>query len=845
MIRTQKKKYGYLSDLKNNIPINSNNYSCLMKIKKSLTLALLFLITGISGNSQPFIKGIIIEKGSGLPIAFASVVYQKQSVQGGVISDIYGKFAINDAGIKSITVTCVGYRQNKIMITPDINLANIIVELKTDTLSINEVIITPANNPAIRIIRNALANKENNNFEKYEKYRYQCYLKAVYDLKLSVNATTADSTNSKKNRFINKNSVFISESVVICSRFNNQTDNRIIAAKTSGFENPLISQMLFSSFHNSISFYNNNISLFAIPITNDKTIDEYLSPLSDDCLKSYNFLLEESYRDSNDTVFVIEFHPKKDKHFNSLKGRLYISSNGFAIKNIVTEPFEKGLIDFKFRQDYEFINNKWFPTKLNEEIGFVSLKFNRKITAYPVYRITSVIGDVDFNPAIRMDSINNEKVFIDKNFVKNSASILKTARPDSLTKEEKNTYQFMDSYGKKLKLDFMAELYPNLIAGKIPVKFLDIDMNKIYSYNQYEGIRLGIGINTNDKFSGFVSLGGFVGYGFKDDRLKYGGNIIFNISKPKEMLIRLSYQNNLKEPGLDLHDDFTLLSTSEYLRRYIAYRMDNFIEEKAEFNFRLFRFAKLLAALSIKEIIPTYEYYYKGSLLTGYHADEFHLSARYAYGEESATIGNQKIVNYQGNPIINIAYKRGVNLFNEQSYRYNRIEATLDIIAYKGRIGQSDIRLTGGFIDKSVPYSLLFTSEEGSKNNKTPMVINNTFQTMGLYEFLSDKYLNLFYSHNFGSLLFELPKFKPQFMVVQNTGWGSLKNPSYQGIDFKVKDNVYLESGLIINNLIRVKFLNMYYFGFGFGTFYRYGYYSLDKTWDNFALKLSLSISLK
>ena len=62
---------------------------------------------------------------------------------------------------------------------------------------------------------------------------------------------------------------------------------------------------------------------------------------------------------------------------------------------------------------------------------------------------------------------------------------------------------------------------------------------------------------------------------------------------------------------------------------------------------------------------------------------------------------------------------------------------------------------------------------------------------------------------------------------------------------FKVKDKVYIESGLIMKNLIRIKLLNMYYIGFGIGTFYRYGYYALDNTLDNFALKLSVSISLK
>ena len=286
--------------------------------------------------------------------------------------------------------------------------------MEVDTLKFNEVIITPSNNPAIRIIKNVLKNKEKNNFENYEKYRYLCYIKATYDLKLSNNATAYDSLNIRKNKFLNKHALFISESVASCSRINNLTDNKIIATKTSGFENPLVGLSLFSGFHNSISFYNNNISLFKIPITNDKTIEEYLSPFSDDCLRSYNFRLEENFESSTDTIFVIKFFPKKDTNFNGLKGSVYISSNGYAIKNIVAEPSEKGLIDFKFRQDYEYINERWFPTKLDEEIGFVSMQINRNINAYPVYLVTSKIDNVDFNPSINYDSINYEKVYLDE-----------------------------------------------------------------------------------------------------------------------------------------------------------------------------------------------------------------------------------------------------------------------------------------------------------------------------------------------------------------------------------------------------------------------------------------------
>jgi hypothetical protein len=171
------------------------------------------------------------------------------------------------------------------------------------------------------------------------------------------------------------------------------------------------------------------------------------------------------------------------------------------------------------------------------------------------------------------------------------------------------------------------------------------------------------------------------------------------------------------------------------------------------------------------------------------------------------------------------------------------LETTVDITAYKGKLGQSDFRFAGGYINKSLPYSLLFTGE-GSKSNY-PFLINNTFQTMKPYEFLSDRYVNIFFSHNFGSLLFERPKFKPKFIIIQNTGWGTLRNASDHSIDFKEKNKVFLESGLLINNIIRFKIFNVYHVGFGGGSFYRYGYYSNDKVFDNMALKLSITFTLE
>lgn len=402
----------------------------------------------------------------------------------------------------------------------------------------------------------------------------------------------------------------------------------------------------------------------------------------------------------------------------------------------------------------------------------------------------------------------------------------------------------MDSVGKKHNFDYKLKLFSKLANGKIPVSYVDIDFIKIYGYNKFEGSRLSIGLNTNEKLSQYFSLGGFIGYGFKDEKYKYGGQLVFDLYKNNEVQLKISYQDNLKEAGFDLIEDYSKLSFSDYLRSYIGYRFENCIEKKAEFSFRTLRFFKVSTSLSLKKFSPTYSYLYKGSTLSNYQADEMQINIKYAHGLEIATWGNQRIVNYEGNPIINITYKRGLNWFDKQSFQYNRIETTIDFTAYNGRIGQSIFRLASGFIDQSLPYGLLFTGE-GSKNTDMPLLINKSFQTMSPYEFLSDKYVNLFYSHNFGSLLFSTKKFKPQLVVVQNSGWGALNNAEYHGIDFKKKNKIYLESGLIINNILRLNYVNMFYFGFGVGGFYRYGYYGNDNYQDNLAFKLSITVSLK
>src|SRR5690606_1962654 len=129
----------------------------------------------------------------------------------------------------------------------------------------------------------------------------------------------------------------------------------VIGTKVSGFQNPSFASL--ATDLQPFSFYKDNIKLFDI---------QYLNPISKGSLKKYRFKIEDTLFQNKDTVYIISFQPQKNKNFEGLKGSLYISTNKYAVQNVIATPFEKGKIDIKIQQQYTFVDNKyWFPEQLN------------------------------------------------------------------------------------------------------------------------------------------------------------------------------------------------------------------------------------------------------------------------------------------------------------------------------------------------------------------------------------------------------------------------------------------------------------------------------------------------
>lgn len=141
-------------------------------------------------------------------------------------------------------------------------------------------------------------------------------------------------------------------------------DNEVLtASRVSGFGDPMLT--LLMSQIQSFSFYKTLITI------SDKN---YVNPISPGSTDKYFFLLEDTIYDNSDTVFVISYRPKRNTHFDALKGLLYIHTAGWALQCVTAEPnkSEQG-ISVRIKQNYARPDSiHWFPLQLHTDILFLT-----------------------------------------------------------------------------------------------------------------------------------------------------------------------------------------------------------------------------------------------------------------------------------------------------------------------------------------------------------------------------------------------------------------------------------------------------------------------------------------
>ncbi|MCI0472489.1 MAG: DUF5686 and carboxypeptidase regulatory-like domain-containing protein, partial [Ignavibacteria bacterium] len=305
------------------------------------------------------VSGRVIDSESRVTLPFVNIVVN-DGIKGGT-TDIDGKFLLRSGEeIKVLSLSYVGYESQKYVLAG--KGQNLVIKMKKVEYELPEFVVFPSENPAHRIIRNAVIYRDYNDPEKLPAFSYNSYDKMIFTFELDsipqFDSLTADTNNQEIREFLDKHHLFIMESVSERKfLYPDKNHEEVIATKVAGFKDPifvfLISQM------QSTTFYNEQIRVA------EKT---YINPISKGSTDKYFFMLQDTlYSGESDSIFIISFRPKKNTNFEGLEGVISINSHNWAIQNVIAEPAgKKGMISLRIEQMYEFIQGKqWFPVQLN------------------------------------------------------------------------------------------------------------------------------------------------------------------------------------------------------------------------------------------------------------------------------------------------------------------------------------------------------------------------------------------------------------------------------------------------------------------------------------------------
>ncbi len=381
-----------------------------------------------------------------------------------------------------------------------------------------------------------------------------------------------------------------------------------------------------------------------------------------------------------------------------------------------------------------------------------------------------------------------------------------------------------------------------LSTGYFPIGFFDIDLKTLVKYNNYEGVRLGIGGLTNDKLFENYKLGGYVAYGFIDAKVKYGLGASVRVNKEKKTWIKLFYADDIKEIGtFDFLTDARVYSIFEprliNIIQFYKYR-EYYANITSELSPKLL--SELRIAHSNVENIENYFFIDNSRFYHNYKLSEASFSFRYSPKTNFFTNEDGTREYFDGLPKISGQVTQGFKGVGESDFNYTKIGLKFDYFIKRKDLSSTNILLEGLLAIGDVPLTHLFHSYPNQPNKldwtgRFSVAGVQSFETMHFGEFYSDKLSMLQIKHSLRR--FKLTeKWKPELVIITRHAMGDIsKIDKHFGIPFKSLKHVYNESGVELNKII---------FGFGLSFAYRYGYYHLPSFEENVSFKFTFNLKV-
>src|SRR6478672_944274 len=787
--------------------------------------------------SQKIMQGQIVDFDTTVPIAFAKISYNNQTIT----SNWEGKFSleiINDN--KPIVVSYKGYYDKNYYLTEGVK--SLLIKMVSNETQRDQEIYSE--NQVNLLIKNVIENKQKNQPEKalnsfqYKNYEYLLVSANPDSITSKIDTIEKkrlfggrkiklDSSNYRYKKFIQKQHLYQIEKVNLIQHNEKGTKETVIGTRMSGLKQLVYDYLGLKLI--SYSVYDNPMEIIEIPIIN---------PLSSVGRKMYVFKLVDTLQIQNRTVYRVYFQPKK-LNSNKLRGLLYIDAQSYAVAKAFYRIYGVANINATYTLKYLKEHDIWFPEKRSflvakgnnsKDIKILggTIKFNstnkdrQKVDAsdQTYIKIESVPYDIQINQPVAFKD-PGIRIEVKGDVMNQPESFWNFYKKDTLDVRKIPTYEKLDSISRVENIEQKLLFGKRVINGYAPVKIFDIDLRSIIKYNNYEGFRLGIGGVTNSKLSTDYKIGFFAAYGFKDNGFKYGITPSYALDKATNTWLSVSYTDDLSEIGqiqfatqqkrFKIYDPRPInISTFYNYKTYSAFLESKYIPR-----------VEAYLGFTRSDIHPLFEYifYAKDNLYTDFKMTTAQLSLQWNPFSGYMQTETGRIEIEKRFPKFSFQYTQSIPglLGNDFSFSKFDFKIVQEIPYLSGQ--NTSFIFQAGIASGDVPITHLYSIAPNNLNRETILqritfAGKNSFETMYFNEFFSNNYFSIQGRHTFNRVKLAY-KIKPEFSVVTRLAWGTMDKPEQHiGFDYKTLDKGFIESGIEANQI---------YKGLGFTLFYRYG----------------------
>ncbi|WP_299524431.1 DUF5686 family protein [Winogradskyella sp.] len=387
-----------------------------------------------------------------------------------------------------------------------------------------------------------------------------------------------------------------------------------------------------------------------------------------------------------------------------------------------------------------------------------------------------------------------------------------------------------------------AEFLKNIGNGYLPIGFFNLDLRYLIKYNQFEGIRTGLGGITNERFSKKYRINGYLVYGFLDERYKYSIGGGFRVNEASNTWINLSYTDDLQETGSS-----TFLTDKRFFT-FFEPRLLNInlfhrhITKSVGLQHKISNHLLSETQFANSRVNPTYNYNFvlDDETFNTFNLSTAKLSLQWSPFSQFDLIDDRIVETKDGYPKFTLQVTQGFKSVFGSDFNFSKLDfRTVQKFNHKND-ASTNLTLVTGIAGGETPLTHLYHAYPNNITKETilqrfSVAGLNSFETMFFNEFFSDKFMTFQVKHFFSP--FKISEwFKPQLVLISRYALGDMNSiDRHQGITFDTLNHGYSESGFEINKLL---------FGFGLSFAYRYGAYHLPNFEDNIAFKFTFNLTL-